>query len=121
MFAEISTTVALVKTGRLKALAVASDKPSPMLPGVPTMTDTLPGFISMSSSHLVAPPGTSKPIVDQLSGAVAAMAKDPVAVTRLAEMGAEAIGSTPAEHARFLQEERTRWAQVIERTGIKLD
>lgn len=121
MFAEISSVVNLVRTGKLRALAVASTERNPSLPDIPTMQDTLPGFLSSSSSNLVAPPDTPPAIVDKLSAAVAEAMRDPAVVEKLTQLCAEPLGTTPARHAQYLKEERQRWAGVIRTAGIRLD
>ncbi|RZS86132.1 Bug family tripartite tricarboxylate transporter substrate binding protein [Pigmentiphaga kullae] len=121
MFAEISTAVNLVRSGKLRALAVASAQRNPSLPDTPTMQDTLPGFVSATSSSLVAPPGTPPAIVDKLSAVVAEAMRDPAVIDRLTQLCAEPLGTTPARHAQYLDEERKRWGDVIRAAGIQLD
>lgn len=121
MFAEISTAVSHIQAGKLSALAVGSDKRNPSLPSVPTVSESLPGFVSMTSSNIVAPPKTPPAIVNKLSSAIAEVMRDAAVVKRLSDLSAVAIGSTPAEHAKFLTQERKRWGGVIRVTGTALD
>jgi tripartite-type tricarboxylate transporter receptor subunit TctC len=121
MFAEISTAVSHIQSGKLGALAVGSDKRNPSLPSVATVSETLPGFVSMTSSNIVAPPKTPPAIVNKLSNAIAEVMRDPAVVKRLSDLRAVAIGSTPAEHANFLTQERKRWGAVLRVTGTTLD
>jgi tripartite-type tricarboxylate transporter receptor subunit TctC len=121
MFAEISTAVSHIQAGTLRALAVGSEKRNHSLPNIPTVSETLPGFMSMTSSNVVAPPKTPPAIVNKLSSALAEVMRDPAVVKRLSELSAVAIGSTPAEHAKFLAQERKRWGGVIRVTGTVLD
>lgn len=121
MFAEISTAVSHIQAGKLRALAVGSEKRNPSLPNVPTVSETLPGFVSMTSSNIVAPPKTPPAIVNRLSSAIAEAMRDPTVVKRLSDLSAVAIGSTPPEHAKFLNQERERWGAVIRATGTTLD
>lgn len=121
MFAEISTAVSHIRAGKLRALAVGSEKRNPSLPNVPAVSETLPGFVSMTSSNIVAPPKTPPAIVNKLSSAIAEAMRDPVVVKRLSDLSAVAIGSSPAEHMKFLKQERERWGSVIRVTGTTLD
>jgi tripartite-type tricarboxylate transporter receptor subunit TctC len=121
MFAEISSAINLVRTGKLRALAVSSAKRNPALPDTPTMSDTLPGFESTTSSSLVAPPGTPSEITHKISAVMAEAMRDPAVASKLAEFCAEPVGSTPEQHAEFLNRERKRWGDVIRKVGIQLD
>ncbi len=121
MFADISAAILHIQTGKLRALAVGSEKRNPSLPNVPTVSETLPGFVSMAASNIVAPPKTPPAIVNKLSSAIAEVMRDPTVVKRLSDQGVVAIGSTPAEHAKFLNQERERWGAVIRVTGTTLD
>ncbi len=121
MFAEISSVVSYIRAGKLRPLAVGSVKRNPAFPDVPTVAETLPGFASMTSSNVVAPPKTPQAIIDKLSAAIAEGMKDPAVIKRFNDLSAEAIGSTAAEHSKFLQQERERWGGVIRVTGITLD
>jgi tripartite-type tricarboxylate transporter receptor subunit TctC len=121
MFAEVSSAINLIRTGKLKVLAVGGERPSPALPNTPTMSQTLPGFVSTSSSSLVASPGTPPDIVSKLSAVIAEAMKDPATASRLTQLSAEPVGSTPEQHAQFLREERKRWDAVIRKVGIQLN
>lgn len=119
MFVELGITLPHLRAGKLRALAVASGKPTPLLPGVPTVSETLPGFASSSMHGLVAPPKTPEPIADKLSAAVADMLRQPDATKRLLDMSFEPVGGTPAELAQFLREETKRWGEVVRVSGAK--
>lgn len=119
MFVELGITLPHVRAGKLRALAVASAKRTPLLPDVPTVSETLPGFASSSMYGLVAPPKTPGQIADRLSAAVAEILKQPDNTKRLLEMSFEAVGSTPAELAQFLRDETKRWGEVVRVSGAK--
>lgn len=121
MFSEITSAIKLVKAGRLRVLAVGGATTSASVPDAPVIGDTLPGFLSSTSSSLVAPPGTPDAIVRKISSAVSEAMKDPVISSRLIELSSEPVGSSPEEHAAYLREERQRWGDVIRRVGIKLE
>lgn len=117
MFIELSTVLPNIRAGTLRALAVGSDKRSPLLPNVPAMSELLPGFEASTWFGLVAPPKTPMPIINQLSAAMATIVHDPDVAKRLVAISADAVGDTPAEMAKFLRDERARWGQVIRETG----
>jgi len=121
MFAEISAVVPHIRSGKVRALAVGSDKRNSSLPNVPTVAEAIPGFLSMTSSNIVAPPGTPAAIVNKLSSAIAEIMRQPEVVKRLLDLSAVAIGSTPAELAQSMKMDSERWGTVIRVTGTTLD
>jgi tripartite-type tricarboxylate transporter receptor subunit TctC len=102
----------------LRALAVGSQKRNAFLPDVPAISDTLPDFVSMTWQGLVAPPGTPAEIANKLSVAVAEALQHPAVSKQLVDSSLDAIGSTPAEMAAFMKEERERWRKVVQVTGV---
>jgi len=121
MFIELSTALPYIRSGKLRALAVASERPSMFLPEVPAMADTLPGFLASVWFALVAPPKTPTPIAEALAQAVAATVKLPEVSRALGDMSMEPAGSTPVELAGFLGDERKRWGAVIRSSGAKAE
>jgi tripartite-type tricarboxylate transporter receptor subunit TctC len=121
MFVEISAAVPHIRGGKVKALAVGSEKRNPSVPNVPTVAETLPGFVSMTSNNMVAPPKTPPAIANKLSAAVADIMREPEIVKRLQDLSALAIGSTPPELARVMKQDSERWGKVIRQTGTTLD
>lgn len=121
MFSETTSAMKFLRNGRLRVLAVGGSTANPALPDAPVMMHTLPGFLSTTSSNLVAPPGTPTAIAEKISAAISEAMKDPEISSRLSALSAEPVGSSPEEHAAYLREERQRWVEVIRRVGIKLD
>jgi tripartite-type tricarboxylate transporter receptor subunit TctC len=110
-----------VKSGKLKALGVASAKRVSSLPDVPTLAEALPGFESIAWFGIVAPPKTPAAIAQKVSAGVADALKLPDVQKRLAEFSAEPMGLTPAETAEFMKRETERWGAVIRSAGVKVD
>jgi tripartite-type tricarboxylate transporter receptor subunit TctC len=121
MFVELSTALPHIRSGKLRALAVASEKRSPFLPDVHALSETLPGFVATVWFGIVAPPKTPTAIADKVSRAVAEALKQPDVAKQLVDMSLEAIGSTPAELAQFMKEESKRWGTVIRVSGASAD
>jgi tripartite-type tricarboxylate transporter receptor subunit TctC len=121
MFANLGTSLPQIRSGKLRALAVGSEKRSPQLPDVPALSESLPGLVATTWAAMVAPPGTPAAIVTKLSAAVAEAMKQPDIVKTLAESHTEAIGSTPEELAALMRQERERWGKVIRATGATAD
>jgi tripartite-type tricarboxylate transporter receptor subunit TctC len=108
-----------VRTGKLKALAVASAQRIKSLPDVPALAETLPGFEAVAWFGVVAPPGTPAAVVDKVAAGVQAALKLPDVQKRLSELSAEPMGLTPAETAAYMRQETQRWAAVIKSAGVK--
>jgi tripartite-type tricarboxylate transporter receptor subunit TctC len=117
MFVAFGDALQYVIDGKLRALAVGSDKRNPLLPDVPTMSETLPGFVSIFWQGMVASPGTPPEIATKLSTAIAEVLKRPDIAKRLRDMSIQGVGSTPAEMALFMRQESARWGTVIKSIG----
>jgi tripartite-type tricarboxylate transporter receptor subunit TctC len=121
MFTEISGALPYISAGKLRVLAVGSQKRSTVLPDIPAMSEMLPGFVAMSWAGTVAPARTPSAIVNNISGAIAEALKQPDVAKRMVEQNVELIGSTSVEMARFVREENERWGNVIRITGTTAD
>jgi tripartite-type tricarboxylate transporter receptor subunit TctC len=121
MFDNLGVTVQHVRSGRLKALAVGSEKRVASLPEVPAMAEFYPGFVSVAWFSVSAPPRTPGTIADKLSRAIAETLKQAEVAKRLAELSAEPIGGSPAEMAGLMKQDAERWRAVIRAAGVKLE
>ncbi len=121
MFVELSTALPHIRAGKLRALAVASEKRSSFLPEVRTMAEVLPGFVATVWFGAVATPKTPGAVAEKISLAMAEILKQPEAKKHLQDLSLEAVGSTPAELARFMREESKRWGDVIRISGATAD
>jgi len=110
-----------VRSGKLKALAVASRTRFAALREVPALAEVLPGFESLAWFGVVAPPRTPAPIAAKVSAGVADALKNPDVLKRLQELSAEPMGLTPAETAAFMKAESERWGSIIRSAGVKVD
>jgi tripartite-type tricarboxylate transporter receptor subunit TctC len=108
-----------VKSGKLRALAVTSAKRSPVLPDLPTVAETLPGFESIAPYALFAPTGTPAEIIALINREVNAVLLMPEVREKLAEQGIEVSGSTPDALASTVKSEIAKWAKVIKDGNIK--
>jgi tripartite-type tricarboxylate transporter receptor subunit TctC len=121
MLVEISPVLPHIRAGKLRALGVGGDKRNPLLPEVPPVSGMLPGFVSQVWYGLVAPPKTPSAIAKKLSTAVAEILQQPEVVKQLQDNTIEAIGSTPAEMAKFMKQDSERWSSLVRATNTKLD
>jgi tripartite-type tricarboxylate transporter receptor subunit TctC len=121
MFDNLGVSLALVKAGQLKLLAVATPKRMATLPDVPTLAETLPGFESAAWFAVVAPPKTPPAIVSKINADMNEALRQGEVVARLGQLSAEPIGGTPQATAAYMREEVTRWHNVIKSAGVKLE
>jgi tripartite-type tricarboxylate transporter receptor subunit TctC len=119
-FANVPAILAHVRSGRLRALAVAGGRRSQQLPEVPTMKDAgIEGVEVPVWYGLLAPAGTPQDIVKTLADAAMKAARSPELKPRLLEQGAEPIGGTPEEFSRLLREEIAKYADAVKISGAK--
>lgn len=121
MFQGLATALPQIQEKKLKVLAVGGEKRHPSLPDVPTLSEILPGFVSVSWSGLVASPKTPPAIVNKLQAAISEQLRRPEAREVKGLDVRDLIISTPADAARFTREEKARWGGVIRSTGITAD
>jgi tripartite-type tricarboxylate transporter receptor subunit TctC len=120
MFDNLGVSLPLVEAGNLKLLAVASAQRMPSLPDMPTIAETLPGFEAVAWYAISAPPGTPKNITDKINADVNEALRQPELQDRLKKLSAETFGGSVEKTAKYLQEEVTRWDNVIKAANIKL-
>ena len=121
MFDSIAAALPQIRAGRLRAIAVASDSRSPLLPDVPTVAETLPGFSAHSWLGLFAPAGTPKAVIERLQRETRAVLDDPALRLRLEEAGFEPRASTAAEFAALVRAEMEKWRPVVLESGATPD
>ena len=125
MFDNLPSSLQLIKSGKLKALAVTSSQRSGALPDVPTLEQaggpSLKGFDASSWFGLLAPAGTSPEIVARIQQEVSKALNTPAIKEKLLAQGAIPSGNTPAEFAKFIDSEHKKWAQVVKNSGAKVD
>jgi tripartite-type tricarboxylate transporter receptor subunit TctC len=122
MFATPIEVMQHVQSGKLRVLATTASRRLPALPSVPTVQESgVPEFDVYAFFGMLAPAGTPKDIVDRLAAELERVMADPDVVQRFAEQSAEPRVLGPAAFTTFLQSERIRWADVVKRSGAKLD
>jgi tripartite-type tricarboxylate transporter receptor subunit TctC len=121
MFDNLGVSLALVKEGRLKVLAVATEERLASLPDAATIAETLPGFVSSTWVGAFLPPKTPKQIADKLTADFTEAVHEPQVAQRFRDHASEPAGLAPEATAAFVRNEAERWKKVIHTAGIKLD
>ena len=122
MFESTNSIAPHVRAGRVRALAVTGTRRAHSLPEVPTMIEAgVPGYEVTAWSGVIAPAGLPRPVLERLNAAVNAAINEPATHTRLAEMGSEGGGGTPEEFAALIRQDSAKWAEVVRRSGARID
>ena len=120
MFAGISTVIQQIKAGKLVALAIASPKRNAQLPDVPTVAESgLPGFDVTSWYGIVVRTGTPQAIIDKVNHDMVEALRMPDVKAKLADLGLEPVGDTPAQFAAVIDAETKKWVAIVEKAHIK--
>lgn len=121
MFDNIASILPHVKAGRVRGIGVTSIKRSPAIPELPTIAETVPGFEHTAWSGVVAPAGVPKVIVAKLNAEINKALTSPVLKEKLMGLGYEPVGGTPEQFEVFVKKEVAKWADVVKRSGAKVD
>jgi tripartite-type tricarboxylate transporter receptor subunit TctC len=121
MFDNLGVSLSLVEGGKLKLIAVGTEKRMASLPNVPTIAEALPGFASSAWFGVVAPRGTPAKTAERISADIAEALKQPDVVKKMDGLSAEVVGSNPQATGKFMREEVERWNKVIKAAGVKLE
>lgn len=121
-FDSVQTMMPQVKAGKLRALAITSEKRWPSSPEVPTMAELgYPNMTGGSWIGLLAPAKVPAPVIAKLSAELQSVIDSPEVHAKLIEYGIDPVGGTPAQFNAFMQTEAKRWAQVIKQANIRLE
>jgi tripartite-type tricarboxylate transporter receptor subunit TctC len=118
LFDSLPSGLPHVKEGRLRALGITSLKRSPLLPDLPPISETVPGFESVTWFGLYAPKGLSPELVTRLNTAVNQALQDADVKERLARLGIEPVGGTPQQFSAMTEADRAKWKKIIVERNI---
>src|ERR1044071_1895376 len=121
MFSSMVQTVPQIKAGKLRAIGFAGLKRSQVLPDVPAIAETVPGYESVNWWGIVAPAGTPAPIIARLHKELAAVQDMPDVQKQFANEGAEVVKMTTAEFGQHMIREMNKWERVVKEGGIKAE
>jgi tripartite-type tricarboxylate transporter receptor subunit TctC len=124
MFENLATMVPHIRKGSLRPLAVSSAKRTPLMPEVPTVSETgmgLEGFEVLGWFALLAPAKTPQGVIQVLNTEINRMIAKPVIVAKFADLGAEPLGGSTERAAAFIRDDQEKWARIIREVGIKIN
>ena len=120
-FTPIPLSIAFIRDGKLRALAVTGATRSDALPGIPTVAEFVPGYVADVWHGVGAPKNTPPAIIDTLDKEIGAALADPAMKAKFANLGAEPMPMTPGEFGQFIVAEIDKWAKVVRFAGVKLE
>jgi len=122
MFESTNSIAPHVANGRVRALAVTGARRAHSLPDVPTLMEAgVPGYEVTAWTGVIAPAGLPRPILDRLNHAVNFSISESTTKERLAQLGSEGGGGSPEDYAEIIRKDSAKWAEVIKRSGAKID
>jgi len=121
MFDNLPSSISFIKAGRLRALGVTSAQPVSVLPGVPTVAETVPGFEASSWFGVAAPKGTPNEIVEKLNKEINAAIADAKIKMRIEDLGGIPFPGSAADFGKFVQAETDKWRPVVIKSGATVD
>jgi tripartite-type tricarboxylate transporter receptor subunit TctC len=119
MFEPMSASIAPIRAGKLRPLAVTTTARAAVLPEILSLGDFVPGYEASAVTGIGVPTDTAAEIIDRLNGEINAAFRDPAMKARLGETGGTALAGSPADFGRLMAEETEKWAKVIKYAGAK--
>lgn len=122
MFESLNSIAPFAKSGQVRGLAVTGNHRSPAFPDLPTIAEAgVPGYSAESWTGLIGPAGLPKPVLDTLNAASNKALQSDFFKARIAQIGDDVAGGTPAEFAALIASESKKWGEVIKRAGIRIE
>jgi len=119
-FDNLPSSIELIRSGKVRALAVTTTARSELLPDVPTVGDFLPGYEASAWYGVGAPRGTPSEIVEMLNKQLNAAFADPMTRARIVDLGGTPLPGSPTDFGRFVAKEVEKWGKVVEFSGTKI-
>ena len=122
MFSDALPAVQGMKTGKIRALAVTSEKRWPHTPELPTLAEEgVRGFAAVNWWGILFPAGVPRPVIDKVAADLGKALATPAVKSALAVLGVEAISSSPEQFGEFMASETERWGKLIKEAGLKVE
>jgi len=122
MFESLNSISTYARSGKVRALAVSGAKRSAGFPDLPTIAEAgVPGYEAATWTGVIGPAGLPRPVLLKLNGAINKAIASPVFLARFAQIGDEPAGGTPEEFAETIRRDSAKWAEVVKRSGARID
>jgi tripartite-type tricarboxylate transporter receptor subunit TctC len=121
IFDNMPSSIGFIHAGKIRAIAVTTDKRSPAMPDIPTVAETVPGYEASAWFGMAAPKGTPVEVIDKINATINEALKDPKMVARLAELGGTPMPGTPADFGKIMSDEVAKWKKVVEFSGATVE
>jgi tripartite-type tricarboxylate transporter receptor subunit TctC len=121
LFDNMATAIEPIQSGKVRALGVTTTFRSPLLPDLPTIAESVPGYEASSWYGVSAPKGTPPDVVDRLNGAINMVLAEGPVVARFSALGGVPLAGSPAEFGKLIAEEAEKWGRVVRFSGAKPD
>jgi tripartite-type tricarboxylate transporter receptor subunit TctC len=122
MFESLNSISPHARSGKVRALAVSGERRSPGFPELPTVAEAgVPGYEAGTWSGVIAPVGVPRPVVDKLNAAINRAIESQSFKERFAIIGDEPAGGTPEDFAALIRKDSAKWAEVVKRSGARID
>ena len=121
MFESLQSIAVFARAGKVRALGVSGATRSPAFPDLPTIGESVPGYLAPTWTGVIAPAGVPRAIVDRLNAAINKALASEAFKEKFAKIGDEPGGGTPEEFAETIRTDSAKWADVIKRAGVKLE
>jgi tripartite-type tricarboxylate transporter receptor subunit TctC len=121
MFDVVVSSISYIRSGQVRPLAVTTATRQDVLPGVPTVGETVPGFEAAGWQGICVPAATPADIVGKLNQTINASLADPALKARLADLGGQLFVSSPAEFGKFIADETGKWGKVVKAANVKAE
>jgi len=117
-FGNVSDVLELVQSGKARMLAISTEKRVAQFPNIPTVNETVPGFVMTGWIGYFAPAGTPRPIIDRVSKALVAICREPEVIRTMANVGIDAVGNSPEEFAAAIEADLPIVRSAVEAAGL---
>ena len=121
IFDNMPSSIGFIHAGKIRPIAVTTEKRSPALPDIPTVAETVPGYEASAWFGMAAPKGTPVEVIDKINATINEALKDPKMIARLAELGGTPMPGTPADFGKIMSDEVAKWKKVVEFSGATVE